>query len=101
MKLAHYSATVSLAHARVLVRLSRLTDSIVYYNEVLQRGSGKTYWKGLAEVAIVEMQLRDFYESEGYLRRGKTKNEKDKMSSIDELSKLAEGVTFLMKKKFG
>ena len=52
----------------------------------------------MSELAIYYMKERDFYEAFSYLRR--TNLMRIRSKPTDNLLKLAEGLTFLMKKKY-
>ena len=68
------------------------------YNELLSsHNSTPTYCEAIAELAIYHMRERDFYEAFAYLKR--TQLLALKSNPTDQLLRLAEGVTFLMKKK--
>lgn len=56
------------------------------------------FCEAIAEMAIYYMKERDFYEAFSYLKR--THLQKLKSRPTDNLLKLAEGLTFLMKKKY-
>ena len=60
--------------------------------------SSKIFSEAVAEAAISCMRERDFYEAFAYLKRLQMANVRSKPT--DQLMRLAEGVTFLMKKKY-
>jgi hypothetical protein len=60
--------------------------------------SSLIYSEAIAEAAIICMRERDFYEAFAYLKR--TQMMKIKSKANDQLLRLAEGMTFLMKKKY-
>lgn len=80
--------------------MGRHNESIIYFNEILGRNTNaKLYCEALTEISVYYMIQRDFYEAFAYLKRSHIVKVKHK--NIDHLLKLAEGVTFLMKKKYG
>ncbi len=59
----------------------------------------KVFSEAIAESAIICMRERDFYESFAYLSRSQMMGVRSKVT--DQLMRLSEGITFLMKKKYG
>lgn len=69
-------------------------------NEALNVSSNTNFTIGaLEELIVAAMEERDFYEAFQYTKRMSFLKIESK--KLLELSRLAEGVTFLMKKKFG
>jgi tetratricopeptide (TPR) repeat protein len=90
---------VQLARGRVLQKMNRMQETIILYNEILARSTdNKVFCEAVAEVAIHYMKERDFYEAFSYLKR--THLLKVRSRPTDSLLRLAEGLTFLMKKKY-
>ena len=68
------------------------------YNEMLSaHADPPTYCQALSEMAIHHMRERDFYEAFALL--GRTTMLGIRSKPTNQLLRLAEGVTFLMKKK--
>jgi tetratricopeptide (TPR) repeat protein len=83
----------------MLMQAGRAQEAVMLYNEILSRNaSAQVYCEAIAELAIYYMRERDFYEAFAYLRRTQLMRVRSKPT--DQLLKLAEGVTFLMKKKY-
>ena len=73
---------------------------VLSLNECLNSNTNNTYITGaLEELIVIAMEERDFYEAFQYTKR--ISFLKIESSKLVELERLAEGVTFLMKKKYG
>lgn len=76
-----------------------MQEAVIVYNELLSKNiHSRVYCEAIAEVSICYMKERDFYEAFTYLKRTHLLRVKSKPT--DNLLRLAEGVTFLMKKKY-
>lgn len=85
--------------AKINQEAGRSQEAIMIYNELLGRNcTPPIYSIAIAEAAISCMKERDFYEAFAYLKRTQMMKIKSKVN--DQLLRLAEGVTFLMKKKY-